>query len=104
MHTAIVRLEQLYPVPEAQLKKTVKKYREAKKWYWVQEEPENMGGWHFIRPYLNRISGKSFSYIGRRASSSPASGFHTIYKQEQAAIVEQAVGPAAVNKDQVATG
>ncbi|MGD2185042.1 MAG: 2-oxoglutarate dehydrogenase E1 component, partial [Desulfobacterales bacterium] len=104
MEMAIVRLEQLYPVPEAQIKKTVKKYRGTKNWYWVQEEPENMGGWHFIRTYLNDISGKSFAYIGRKASSSPASGFHTIYKQQQEAIIEQAIGPPADEKDKAATG
>jgi 2-oxoglutarate dehydrogenase E1 component len=104
MDTAIIRLEQLYPVPEEQIKKTVKNYRGAKSWYWVQEEPKNMGGWNFIRPYLNDISGKSFAYIGRKVSSSPAAGFHTIYKQEQEAIIEQAIGPPAVKKDKAATG
>jgi 2-oxoglutarate dehydrogenase E1 component len=104
MDTHIVRLEQLYPVPKKQLRKIIKKYQRAKNWYWVQEEPENMGGWHFIRSYLNDISGKSFAYIGRPASASPASGFHSIYQQEQESIIEQAIGPAAVAKDQAATG
>ena len=63
-----------------------------------------MGGWHFIRPHLNDISGKSFAYIGRKASSSPASGFHSVYKQEQEAIIEQAIGPPATEKDKIATG
>jgi 2-oxoglutarate dehydrogenase E1 component len=102
--TAIVRLEQLYPVAEEQIKRAVQNYSSAINWYWVQEEPENMGGWHFIRPHLNRISGKSFAYIGRKASSSPASGFHSIYKQEQESIIEQAIGPAAGEKNKVATG
>ena len=104
MDTAILRLEQLYPVPEEQIKKTIKHYRSAKDWYWVQEEPENMGGWHFIRTYLEDISGKSFAYIGRKAASSPASGFHSVYQQEQEAIIEQAIGPPVVEKDKVATG
>ena len=71
---------------------------------WVQEEPENMGGWHFIRPYLSDISRKSFAYIGREASSSPASGFHSIYKKQQAAIIEQAIGPPVAAKDKAAAG
>ena len=103
-YTAIVRLEQFYPVPEAQIKKTAEKYRGVKNWFWVQEEPENMGGWHFIQPYLYDISGNSFAYIGRKASSSAASGFHTIYKQEQEAIIEQAIGPAPAKKDKAAKG
>ena len=103
-YTAIVRLEQFYPVPEAQIKKTTEKYRGVSNWFWVQEEPENMGGWHFIQPYLDDISGNSFAYIGRKASSSAASGFHTIYKQEQEAIIEQAIGPAPAKKDKAAKG
>jgi len=102
MDTAIVRLEQLYPVAEKQIRATVKKYRGAKNWCWVQEEPENMGGWQFIRPYLNAINNKSFCYIGRKASASSASGFHTIYKLAQERIIEQAIGPAAAEKDKAA--
>jgi len=103
-HTAIVRLEQLYPVAEAQIKKAAKKYAGAQNWYWVQEEPKNMGAWHFIRTYLNEISGKSFGYIGRQPSSSPAPGFHSIYKKEQEAILEQAIGTAAAEKGRAAEG
>jgi 2-oxoglutarate dehydrogenase E1 component len=104
LDTAIVRLEQLYPVPEAEIRKIVKQYRDARNWYWVQEEPENMGAWQFIRPYLAGIRTKSVAYIGRKASSSPASGFHTVYKQEQEAIIEQAIGPPAAEKNKAATG
>jgi 2-oxoglutarate dehydrogenase E1 component len=103
-HTAIVRLEQFYPVPQTQIKKAMERYGGVKNWYWVQEEPENMGGWHFIRPYLSDISRNSIAYIGRKASSSPAPGFHSIYKREQEAIVEQAIGPAPAEKDEAATG
>ncbi|MGD8797736.1 MAG: 2-oxoglutarate dehydrogenase E1 component, partial [Desulfobacterales bacterium] len=102
--TAIVRLEQLYPVAEEQIKRAVQAYGSAVNWYWVQEEPQNMGAWHFIRPHLNRISGNSFAYIGRKASPSPASGFHSVYKQEQESILEQAIGPAAAEKDKAAAG
>ena len=95
---AIVRLEQFYPFPESQLKMIFQKYHQAKKWFWVQEEPQNMGGWQFVQPRLNAASGKSFSYIGRKASSSPASGFPGLAKLEQQAIVAQALGPPAVHK------
>jgi 2-oxoglutarate dehydrogenase E1 component len=103
-HTAIVRLEQLYPVPVVQIKETLAKYVRAQNWYWVQEEPANMGAWHFIRTHLNEISAKSFAYIGRQASSSPASGFHSIYKKEQAAILEQAIGRLPAEKGKAAAG
>jgi 2-oxoglutarate dehydrogenase E1 component len=95
---AIVRLEQFYPFPESQLKKILQIYRQAKNWFWVQEEPQNMGGWQFVQPRLNAASGKSFKYIGRKASSSPASGFPGLAKLEQQAIVAQALGPPTVRK------
>ena len=95
---AIVRLEQFYPFPESQLQKIFKKYRQAKKWTWVQEEPQNMGGWQFVQPRLNEASGKSFTYIGRKASASTASGFPGLAKLEQQAIVAQAMGPPTVRK------
>ncbi len=91
---AIVRLEQFYPFPETQLKTVLKQYRKARQFFWVQEEPENMGAWFFIRPRLERLLGKQVQYIGRKASSSPATGFPHLYRQEQAAIIETAVGKA----------
>ena len=96
---AIVRLEQFYPFPQSQIKKVAQKYGQAKKWFWVQEEPQNMGGWTFAQPRLNTASGKSFNYIGRKASSSPASGFPGIAKSEQQAIIAQALGSQATRKD-----
>ncbi len=101
---AIVRLEQFYPFPESQLKKVFQKYRQAKKWFWVQEEPQNMGGWQFVQSRIRAASGKSFSYIGRKASSSPASGFPHLAKLEQQAIVAQALGPLAIRKGKAAAG
>ncbi|MGD9120467.1 MAG: 2-oxoglutarate dehydrogenase E1 component [Desulfobacterales bacterium] len=103
---AILRLEQFYPFPESQLKKIFQKYRQAKKWLWVQEEPQNMGGWQFVQARLNASSPKSFNYIGRKASSSPASGFPGLAKLDQQAIIAQALGPPAIRKDKgkAATG
>jgi 2-oxoglutarate dehydrogenase E1 component len=92
---AIVRLEQFYPFPEDQLRNIMKKYKDAHQWHWVQEEPENMGGWHFVRPRLEPLIGKPLVYIGRKAASSPATGFPAVFRREQDAIIDQAVGPAA---------
>ena len=91
---AIVRLEQFYPFPETQLKAAVQKYKQARKYVWVQEEPENMGAWFFMRPRLEKLTGKSFEYVGRKAASSPATGFPNVYRKEQAAIIDNALGPA----------
>jgi 2-oxoglutarate dehydrogenase E1 component len=101
---AIVRLEQFYPVPESPLKKVFQKYRQAKKWFWVQEEPQNMGGWRFVQSLIDAASGKSFNYIGRKAAASPATGFPSLAKLEQQAIVAQALGPPAIRKGKAAAG
>lgn len=89
----IIRLEQFYPFPDKQLKEVITKYSRAKEWYWVQEEPENMGGWNFVRPRLAYLLQKHIQYIGREEAASPATGFHNIYKSQQAAIIDEAVGP-----------
>ena len=91
--SVIVRLEQFYPFPQEQLMKVREKYGHVKKWYWVQEEPENMGGWQFVRHRLAELIGKPVTFIGRPEASSPATGFPAIYKRQQAAVIDQAVGP-----------
>jgi 2-oxoglutarate dehydrogenase E1 component len=85
---AIVRLEQMYPTPFVQLDKINKKYNKAK-FYWVQEEPENMGPW----PFISRIFRKSdfdFEVISRKPASSPATGFMKQHLAEQAEIISKA--------------
>ena len=93
--TAIVRLEQFYPFPEMQLKTAIQKYKQARKYLWVQEEPENMGAWFFVWPRLEKLTGEAIEYVGRKAASSPATGFPNIYRKEQAAVIDNALGPAA---------
>ena len=91
-NTAILRLDQLYPVPAKQLKTTANRYKQANEWFWVQEEPENMGAWPFICPHLEKIIGHWPAYIGRPEAASPATGFPAIYRQQQEAILERALG------------
>ncbi|MFA8300145.1 MAG: 2-oxoglutarate dehydrogenase E1 component [Hyphomicrobiales bacterium] len=77
-NTAIVRLEQLYPIPHDQINSIYKKYSAAKTWIWLQEEPYNMGAWSFIHTNIPDIP---FKCIARPASGSPATGsaaFHAI--------------------------
>jgi 2-oxoglutarate dehydrogenase E1 component len=84
--TAIVRLEQLHPFPEKQLKNVLKKYKDAKL-VWVQEEPANMG----CSSYIQRMMPKyEVEYVARKASASPATGFAKVHKVEQEKIVNQA--------------
>jgi 2-oxoglutarate dehydrogenase E1 component len=90
---AIIRLEQYYPFPNEQLKAVLANYTKAESWVWVQEAPANMGGWRFVRPCIETIVGQRLAYVGRKPSATPATGFPNLYKLEQAAISDQAVGP-----------
>ena len=83
---AIIRLEQIYPLPENQLLELYKKYNKAI-WYWVQEEPLNMGAASFLRMNLTSIN---YGVVSRPASAATASGFTKIHAKEQAEIIETA--------------
>lgn len=83
---AIVRLEQLYPMPEEQSWKLLEKYKSAEK-VWVQEEPKNMGAFTFLRRY---VQFDDFKLIARKSSASPATGYASVHAQEQARIVNTA--------------
>ncbi len=86
-NVAIVRLEQLYPLPEKDLDAIKKKYRHAKRWIWAQEEPKNMGAWSFI---LMNLKDYKMSVIARPPSASPASGSSKFHHMQQKKIVEKA--------------
>ena len=94
---AIIRLEQFYPFPAVSLKRIWAKYKTTERRCWVQEEPENMGGWHFVKPRLEEITGGSVGFVGRTAAATPATAFPNVYKLEQAAILEAAVGSLREN-------
>jgi len=83
---AIIRMEQLYPLPYKQLQALHEKYARAT-WFWVQEEPLNMGAASFLQMNLKSIN---FGIISRQASASTATGYNKVHVQEQAAIVETA--------------
>ena len=89
---ALVRVEQLYPFPEKQLEKIIGQYTKNHDWVWVQEEPENQGAWSFMaEPVSKPNSIWSLSYIGRDPSSSPATGYHHVFVEEQEKIVREAI-------------
>ena len=83
---AIVRLEQIYPIPHQQLQNLQRKYSHAT-WFWVQEEPLNMGAASFLKMNLHSIN---FGIISRKASASTATGFSKVHAKEQAEIVNTA--------------
>lgn len=85
---ALVRLEQLYPLPFVQLEKLIKKYGKSKRWVWVQEEPENMGAWmHMLRLFRDEVK---LEVIARHESGAPASGSSKRFEQRQRAIIDKA--------------
>jgi 2-oxoglutarate dehydrogenase E1 component len=83
---AILRLEQLYPLPQNQLDVLYQKYNKAI-WYWVQEEPLNMGAATYLRMNLKNIN---FYIFSRLSSAATATGFSKIHAMEQAKILDAA--------------
>ena len=81
---AIVRVEQLYPWPEAELVAVLARYPSAREAMWVQEEPSNMGAWTFVAERLRAIAGdRTVRVVARAASASPASGSVKVHDREQ---------------------
>ncbi len=82
---AVVRVEQLYPWPEQQIREVIRRYPNASSVLWLQEEPSNMGGWSFVQPRLASITadlGRTLSSVCRPPSSSPAVGGHHAHDVE----------------------
>jgi len=83
-HTALIRIEQLYPFPKEQLTQLIhEKYVNVKDYVWAQEEPANMGAWEFVKKQFDNEF--KIKFIGRPASGSPATGsskFHVIRQQK----------------------
>ncbi len=92
---ALVRLEQFYPFPAAELARVFSRYSPSAELVWAQEEPRNMGAWRFIREqFLDgalREARRLVRYVGREESASPASGSHKVHVAEQEAIVAKAL-------------
>ena len=106
---AILRLEQLYPFPAAELAETLTPYGDAEV-VWCQEEPENAGGWSHVDRRIEavlRTLGRQTdrpAYAGRIASASPATGLARTHAAEQAALVRQALGVEPASSKGMAGG
>jgi len=91
--TAIVRVEQLYPRPVAELKAELARFSNLKEVRWVQDEPANMGAWpHYALNLTPELGGTPFRRVSRPESSSPSVGQHSRHIEEQKALNEQAFG------------
>ena len=90
---AVVRVEQLYPWPDARIAELLDRYDRADSVYWLQEEPENMGAWPFVHGRLHRnlaSRGSKLGHASRRESGSPATGSAKVHLREQAELLDRA--------------
>jgi 2-oxoglutarate dehydrogenase E1 component len=101
---AICRVEQLYPVPMRDLRAAIDAFPEAGEVVWVQEEPENMGAWEFMRPHLEEVSsGRAVRRVARPRSASPAEGSAARHAHNQQILIAQAFGGKPVARQTAAT-
>lgn len=91
---AIIRVEQVYPWPEAEMANVMGRYNRADARIWVQEEPRNMGAWTFVRDRLQSIVGDKnrLDYAGREEAASPAAGSPRIHRAQLQAFLDEALG------------
>jgi 2-oxoglutarate dehydrogenase E1 component len=78
VNVAVVRMEQIYPIPNKQINQVLKKYNKSNDLIWAQDEPENMGAWPFINRKLDCLG---FKVVSRPESASPAAGLMERHKQ-----------------------
>ena len=90
---AIIRIEQLYPFPHAEIEAMMAQYQHVKDWVWCQEEPQNQGAWYCSQHHFwDAIpEGAKLTYAGREASASPAVGYISVHNQQQKALVDDAL-------------
>ncbi|MCX7123359.1 MAG: 2-oxoglutarate dehydrogenase E1 component, partial [Gammaproteobacteria bacterium] len=86
----IIRLEQMYPFPDLEIKAVLKDLTAVKEWVWCQEEPENQGAWFKVSQDFAAL-GLPCRYVGRKAYASPAVGYASVFKEEQDALVSEAL-------------
>ncbi|NOZ46346.1 MAG: 2-oxoglutarate dehydrogenase E1 component [Chlorobi bacterium] len=73
---AIIRIEQLYPFPEVEIEKIIKKYKNVIRYVWAQDEPKNMGAWNFVK---NKLPNLEIEPVTRPESGAPAGGLHELH-------------------------
>jgi len=94
---ALVRIEQLYPVPNQALSGVLQSYPNCSEVAWCQEEPQNQGAWYqsIHNLFANMCEGQTLYYTGRPSSASPAVGYYSVHMEEQKALVNEAISMGA---------
>ncbi|MCY0899972.1 MAG: 2-oxoglutarate dehydrogenase E1 component [Firmicutes bacterium] len=95
----VVRIEQLYPFPHAEVANVVARYPQVEEALWLQEEPQNMGAWRYIQPRLASAlpAHVTLRYVGRPERAATAEGFPEMHNEEQTRITREALQPIAVS-------
>jgi 2-oxoglutarate dehydrogenase E1 component len=89
---AIVRVEQFYPFHDQLFREVTERYTRAEEIVWVQEETKNRGGWGYMLPILQeRFADHEVRYVGRDPSASPATGSLRLHREQQSALVKEAL-------------
>ena len=98
-HIALVRIEELYPWPAAEISAVIDRYPNLTEVVWAQEETRNAGAWTFAEPRLRMATGNALGlrYAGRPERASPAEGYEAAHKAEQARIIAEALAPVAAS-------
>lgn len=94
--TAILRLEQCYPFPEAEITRLLGRYDQATEFVWVQDEPENQGYLGFVQPRLNallEVRGQALHAVARPPAAAPAVGYPEVHKAQQEELIRRGFGP-----------
>jgi 2-oxoglutarate dehydrogenase E1 component len=89
----VVRIEQLYPFPRAEVMAVLSRYVNAREITWCQEEPQNQGAWYCIKHEIEACVAEHqlLFYAGRPGSASPAAGRYPVHLEEQGALVGEAL-------------
>jgi len=90
---AIIRLEQLYPLPEKQITQLISLYNKKAKLVWAQEEPENMGAWSYIMRVMRNLN---FDVVSLPASASPATGSPKVHEKRVQELMNKLFSGASV--------
>src|SRR5262249_40414686 len=90
---AIIRVEQLYPFPEHELKAALKPYEHVKTIVWCQEEPRNQGAWYIMYDRFMTCIPKraTLEYAGRESMAAPSGGYSALHKKQQIALINEAL-------------
>ncbi|MGB2271933.1 MAG: 2-oxoglutarate dehydrogenase E1 component [Pseudomonadales bacterium] len=95
-HVAIIRIEQLYPFPDAEMFSVIADYRQLESVVWCQEEPKNQGAWYNSQHRLRRVldlvdKDLPLAFVGRQSSASPAAGYMALHLEQQENFIAEAL-------------